>query len=173
MTLNLNTKAAILVLMCLPTSIWAQNTIQGKFINDNINQNNYIIFQKDSTFKYRLGFELYSDISCGKYTVKNDTISLFFTLGPENKDCNTENITSAIIGDTLSMKWRPEKLYLKHNKLYLIKNGIVQYKTERGQLDYKPNNTYRRKYLLFGMYQDRIKDTYYMVAEEDVKWKRH
>lgn len=47
-----------------------------------------IIFNPDSTFKYRLGYDVMHDIACGKYRLKNDTIFLFYETDLHDTMCN-------------------------------------------------------------------------------------
>ncbi|HEX8331011.1 MAG TPA: hypothetical protein VF622_00245, partial [Segetibacter sp.] len=72
----------ILQLLCLiiliPTFSIAQIRLQERFVRDAINENNYIDFNHDSTFKYRLAYHTFHDISCGDYKVIKDTIFLYY-----------------------------------------------------------------------------------------------
>ena len=156
-----------LMFLLFSIASYSQSFVAGKFTRDYYNSNNYIIFNLDLTFKYRYQYDLLSDISCGRYETKQDTIYMYYMSSMSDSNCNTEGIVSVMFSDTTTKKLRPNKLYFKGNKLYEIVNGKIFNKTEKHQIDFKPNGqlrSYRRKYLFFGPYQSKSKRTYYMTS---------
>jgi len=162
----------IIIQLLFSTLTYGQTQLIGKFVADHINENTYIIFNSDSTFKYRYSYDLFLDIKCGQYKTKGDTIYLTYTLGINDTACNTEHVMPLLASDTISN--RPKQLFLKGDKLYEIKNGEVVYRTEKFQPDWKvPKSSrkyYRRKYFLFGPLVSKSKKIYYMIRASKVKW---
>jgi hypothetical protein len=144
---------------------------KGKYINDAINENNYLIFNSDSSFKYRFSYHIMHDISCGNFKMSGDTIYLFYQTDLRDTDCNRE-IDAITHYDTSVLIMRRQKLLFKNDKLYEFEDGKV-IKKRRTQLSFKPPKAwgYRRKYLLFGPFVKTYKDTYYMITETKVKWR--
>jgi len=165
----------IIIQLFFSAVTFGQTQLVGKFIDDHINENTYIIFNSDSTFKYRYSFDLFLDIKCGQYKTKGDTIYLTYTSGINDTLCNTEQIMPLVASDTISR--RPTQLYLKGDKLFEIKDGKIVDRTEKFQPDWKvPKSSrkyYRRKYLLFGPLVSKTKKIYYMIAASKVKWTKH
>ncbi len=71
---------------------------------------------------------------------------------------------------------RPNKLFYKDNKLYKIDNGLVVYRTEKFEPDWKvPKSSrkyYDRKYWLFEPVVSNTHRTYYMVVASKAKWTK-
>ena len=163
-------KYPFIILSFLTTISMGQTRLTGKFINDNLNQNNYLELNADSTFKYRFSVCLIHDISCGTYSIVNDTIFLIHDTDLRNTTCNKEIDTTHF--DSTVVLGRPKKLFFRDDKLYNIEEGKI-IDTRKSELDFKPDKSlkYRRKYLLFGHYVKTFHDTYYMITESKVKWK--
>lgn len=161
----------IIILIFLSNLSYGQTGLIGKYVDDHINENTYIIFKTDSSFKYRYSFDLFLDIKCGQYQTKGDTIYLTYTQGINDTLCNSERIMPLVARDTVSR--RPEKLYYKDDRLYELdkKNKIID-KTSSDQLTFKPPEAwgYRRKFYLFGPYFKKSQPTYYMVIDSKAKW---
>ena len=140
----------------------------GKYINDGLNENNYIIFNSDSTFKYRFAVCLTHDIACGQYKMHNDTILMHYLTDMRDTCCN-KDIDADFHYDSSVNLTRPSKLFYKNEKLYDIENGKVRSKVV---LDSRPQkfSRYNRKYLFFGKFVND--DAYYMITESKVKWKK-
>ena len=160
----------LIFVIFIPTISIGQVRLTEKFINDAFNEKNYLIFHSDSTFKYRLAYHLFHDISCGQYKVVNDTIFLFYKTDLRDTICNTE-IDAATHFDSSLFHWRPEKLLFKDDKLYKFENGEPRIR-DKMELRYKPDKKlgYHRKYLFFGPWVKRLNDTYYMVVASKAKW---
>jgi hypothetical protein len=163
----------LLILIIIPTLSFGQPQLSQKFINDAINENNYIVFNSDSTFKYRFSYHLFHDISCGRYRVINDTLFLYYETDLRDTNCNKE-IDAQTHFDTGVLAFRPNKLFYKDEKLYKIEKGEIVYKTEKFQPDWgvpkSSRKYYRRKYFLFGPLVSKTKKTHYMTVASKVKW---
>lgn len=147
------TQRLIFIFLFISTAAFGQPNLIEKFVNDSYNENNYLIFYPDSTFKYRLAYHLFHDISCGQYKTVNDTIFLFYQRDLRDTFCNKE-VDAATHFDSSLFASRPNKLFYKENKLYKIDKGQVVYRTEKFQPDWEvPKSSrkyYHRKYWLFG-----------------------
>ena len=163
-------KYPFIILSFLTTISMGQTRLTGKFINDKLNPYNYLELNADSTFKYRFSVSVMDDISCGTYSVVNDTIFLIHNTDLRDTTCNKEIDTTNF--DSRVILGRPKKLFFRDDKLYNIEEGKVIYK-RKSELDFKPNKSfkYRRKYLLYGHYVKTFHDSYYMIIESKVKWK--
>jgi hypothetical protein len=129
------TQRLLFLILFIPTITSGQHKLNEKFINDSFNENNYLIFNPDSTFKYRLAYHLFHDISCGHYKVIKDTIFLFYESDIRDTFCNKEiDVTNF---DSSSLALRPTKLFYSDDKLYKIENGKVVNRTE----GFQPDNT--------------------------------
>jgi hypothetical protein len=135
---------------------------------------NYIILRPDMTFTFSYAVCLQRDIACGIYTINKDTIIFTYYSGITDTTCNTEKINLVDfdkngsyelignLGDTLS---RPNKLYLKNDKLYSIaQNGQIIFSLTDADKNYKPSKDekkyYRRKFLFFGHYVRKSNDAW-------------
>jgi hypothetical protein len=147
---------------------YGQGGPNGKYINDRLNESNYIIFNSDSTFRFRYAVSLLHDIACGQYEMHNDTIIFHYLTDMRDTCCNKE-IDPVINYDSFSNGFRQDKLFYENDRLYEIRNGKVKRKVE---VDSRPSKVteYHRKYLLFGKFV--IEDAYYMITEPKVKWKK-
>ena len=166
----------ILFIFCFISTItFGQPKLTEKFVNDSYNENNYLIFYPDSTFKYRLAYHLFHDISCGQYRTINDTIFLFYQSDLRDTFCNKQ-IDATTHFDSSLFVLRPTKLFYKDNKLYKIEKGKIVYRTEKYQPDWKvPKNSrkyFHHKYLLFGPLVRNTHQTYYMVVSSKAKWTK-
>ena len=162
--------ALIILFLLITTFTHGQNVPRGKYVNDRLNEYNYIIFNADSTFKYRYAVSLTHDIACGKYQMNNDTILLFYLTDMRDTCCNKDiDIDNDFQYDSLVIQMRPSKLYYKNEKLYDIVNGEVRQKVV---LDSKPPKTkgIHRKYLIIGQFVNT--DAYYMINESNAKWNK-
>jgi len=159
----------------VPIFSFSQPKLNEKFVNDAYNENNYLIFFPDSTFKYRLAYHLFHDISCGQYKTINDTILLLYKSDLRDTVCNNE-VDAATHFDSSLFVLRPTKLFYKDNKLYKMENGKIVYKTEKFEPDWKiPKSSrkyYYRKYWIFGHLVSKTHRTYYMVVASKAKWKK-
>lgn len=166
----MTTRLLILVFF-IPEIATGQVRLNEKFVNDAFNENNYLVFNRDSTFKYRLAYHLFHDISCGQYKVVNDTIFLFYRADLFDTTCNSEHVNADIHLDTSLFHLRPDKLFFKDDKLYKFEDGKVRMR-DKMELYYQPDKKlgYRRKYLLFGHWVKKLNDTYYMVVLSKAKW---
>jgi hypothetical protein len=160
----------------IPTISLGQIRLTEKFVNDAYNENNYLIFHGDSTFKYRLAYHLFHDISCGQYRIVKDTIFLFYNSDLRDTSCNTEHVDADTHLDTSLFRLRPTKLFYRNDKLYKIENGQTVDRTEKFEPDWKiPKSSrkyYHRKYWLFGPLVSNTKRTYYMVVASKAKWTK-
>jgi hypothetical protein len=156
----------LILFVFLATFALGQGKPVGKYINDGYNENNYLIFNSDSTFKYRLAYCLTHDIACGKYKIHNDTILLYYLTDMRDTCCNKE-IDAKIHYDSTVTLSRPVKLFYENEKLYMFNEGKVEKKMV---MESKPPKSwgYHRKYLIFGQYINN--DVYYMITESKVKW---
>ena len=160
-------KTCLIYLTLLLPVLSVRQGLKGKYINDYYNQDNYIIFNTDSTFKYRFEYHVMHDISCGTYRLKNDTIYLFYETDIRDTMCNKEIDISMY--DSAVKIFRPNKLFYKDQKLYKFEDGKILNRIEIDKRQPKAWG-YHRKYLLFGPYVK--KDIYYMITESQVKWLR-
>lgn len=87
----------IIILLFVTSSCFSQFTVPRKYINDAANENNYIIFNSDSTFKFRRSIHLMHDISCGTFKTIGDTIFLMYNTDLRDTICNREHINSPTI----------------------------------------------------------------------------
>lgn len=163
----------LLLFLIISTASFGQPKLTEKFVNDAYNENNYLIFYPDSTFKYRLAYHLFHDISCGQYKVVKDTIFLIYQTDLRDTSCNKE-VDAATHFDSSLFAARPSKLFYKEDKLYKIDKGEVVYRTEKYKPDWEvPKNSrkyYHRKYWLFGPLVSNTHRTYFMVAASKAKW---
>ena len=161
----------IILAFFIPTIAAGQVRLSEKFVNDAYNENNFLIFYGDSTFKYRLAYHLFHDISCGQYKVVNDTIFLFYKTDLRDTTYNTENVDPDTHLDTNLFHMRPNKLLFRDDKLYKFEDGKVRMR-DKMELHYKPDKElgYHRKYLFFGPWVKRLNDTYFMVVTSKAKW---
>ena len=161
----------LILVFFIPTISFGQVRLKEKFVNDALNHNNYLIFNDDSTFKYRLAYHLLHDISCGQYKVVNDTIFLVYKTDLRDTICNTENIDPSTHLDTNLFHMRPVKLFFKDDKLYKFEDGKVRMR-DKIEIHFKPDKKlgFHRKYLFFGPWVKQLHDTYYMVVESKTKW---
>ena len=166
-------KSLLFIFTIIPTLSFGQPKLNEKFVNDAYNENNYLIFYPDSTFKYRLAYHLFHDISCGKYKTINDTIFLLYQSDLRDTVCNKE-VDAATHFDSSLFALRPAKLFYKENKLYKIEKGQIVYRTEKFEPDWDiPKSSrkyYHRKYWLFGHLVSNTNWTYYMVIASKAKW---
>ena len=169
------TQRLLFIFLMLSTVSFGQPKLNEKFVNDSYNENNYLIFYPDSTFKYRLAYHLFHDISCGQYKTINDTIFLFYQSDLRDTVCNKE-VDAATHFDSSLFASRPNKLFYKDNKLYKIDKGEVVYRTEKFEPDWEiPKSSrkyYHRKYWLFGPLISNTHRTYYMVVASKAKWTK-
>ena len=158
----------IILFLFITTFANGQNGPKGKYINDRLNEYNYIIFNADSTFKYRYAVSLTHDIACGQFEMHSDTILLHFLTDMRDTCCN-KDIDADYHYDSLVTQMRPSKLYYKNEKLYEIVDGTVRQKIV---LDSKPPKTkgIHRKYLIFGQFMNT--DAYYMSNESNARWNK-
>ncbi len=167
------TQRLLFLLIVFPTLSFGQPKLNEKFVNDSYNENNYLIFHSDSTFKYRLSYHLFHDISCGQYKTINDTIFLFYQSDLRDTFCNNQ-VDAATHFDSSLFALRPNKLFYKDGKLYKIDKGQVIYRTEKFEPDWDiPKSSrkyYHRKYWLFGQLIANTHRTYYMVVDSKAKW---
>lgn len=165
-----------ILVFCIPTVSVGQIRLTEKFVNDAYNENNYLIFHADSTFKYRLAYHLFHDISCGQYKIVKDTIFLFYNSDLRDTNCNSEHVDADTHLDTSLFHMRPTKLFYKNDRLYKIENGKIVDRTEKFEPDWKiPRSSrkyYHRKYWLFGPLVSNTKRTYYMVVASKAKWRK-
>ncbi|MBX9838056.1 MAG: hypothetical protein K2X69_07030 [Silvanigrellaceae bacterium] len=166
-------KSLLFIFIVIPTLSFGQPKLNEKFVNDSYNENNYLIFYPDSTFKYRLAYHLFHDISCGKYKTINDTIFLFYQSDLRDTVCNKE-VDAATHFDSSLFALRPVKLFYNDNKLYKIEKGQIVDRTEKFEPDWgipkSSRKYYHRKYWLFGHLVSNTKQTYYMVVASKAKW---
>ena len=163
-------KIQIILFIFISFSAYGQNFPNGKYINDNLNEKNYIIFHTDSTFKYRYAVCLMHDIACGKYRMNNDTIILDYLTDMRDTCCNKE-IDGHFHYDSLMAYTRPIKLFYKKEKLYQFdENRKIKSKFVT---NIKPpkHTKFHRRYLIFGEFI--IDDAYYMITESKVKWRKN
>jgi hypothetical protein len=113
------TQRLLFIFAFISTFAFGQLKLTEKFVNDSYNENNYLIFYLDSTFKYRLAYHLFHDISCGQYRTINDTIFLFYRSDLRDTVCNKE-VDAAPHFDNSLFASTPNKLFYKDNKLYKI-----------------------------------------------------
>ena len=169
------TQRLLLIPLFISTVAFGQPKLNEKFVNDKYNENNYLIFYPDSTFKYRLAFHLFHDISCGQYKTVNDTIFLFYQSDLRDTFCNKEVNVATHFDSSLFIS-RPNKLFYKNNKLYNIDNGQVVDRTEKFEPDWDiPKSLrkyYHRKYWLFGPLVSNTQRTYYMIVASKAKWTK-
>ncbi|MEJ7693027.1 hypothetical protein [Daejeonella sp.] len=160
------------ILILLTATTIGQNRLVGKYFNDSLNENNYIVFNSDSTFKYRLGYELFHDISCGRWRTVKDTVFLTYLSYLRDLTCNNE-ISPSYPGDTGVVNLRPNKLYFNNGKLYTIEKIEQPKPLTSGTLIWGPPYAwgFRKKYYLFGPSVKKHKDRYYMISEAEVRWK--
>jgi hypothetical protein len=160
-------KTLIILSFVISNFSFGQTSPIGKYINDDINENNYLIFYSDSSFKYRYLQSLMSDIACGIYSFQKDTILLFYLSDMRDTMCNEEMIDAKIHYD--STLERPNKLFYYNDKLYLIRDDEIVRKVVTKT---KPPKSwgFHKKYFLFGPYINN--DAYYMITESKVKWKK-
>ncbi len=154
----------IIFILFFASVTYGQGGPSGKYINDCLNEYNYIIFNSDLTFKYRYAVCLTQDIACGQFEMHNDTILLHYLTDMRDTCCNKDN--EAVYDSSINLP-RPDKLFYKNEKLYEFKDGKVKSKVV---VDSRPSKftEYHRKYLLFGKFV--IEDAYYMITESKVKW---
>jgi hypothetical protein len=169
------TQRLLFISLFLSTVSFGQPKLNEKFVNDSYNENNYLIFYPDSTFKYRLAYHLFHDISCGQYKTVNDTIFLFYQSDLRDTFCNKE-VDAATHFDGSLFASRPNKLFYKDNKLYIIDKGQIVYRTEKFEPDWEVSKSsrkyYHRKYWLFGPLVSNTHRTYYMVVASKAKWTK-
>ncbi len=173
-------KCSLILFIVIPATSFEQpklqDKLQEKFVNDAMNESNYIVFKPDLTFKYRFGYHLFHDISCGHYKLIKYTIFLFYETDLRDTSCNKE-IDATIHFDSRLLVFRPEKLFYEDDKLYEIEKGRVLKRTERFQPNLKvPKSSkkyYRRKYFLFGPLISKTKRIHYMVAASKAKWRKY
>jgi hypothetical protein len=165
----MNRFSLLINLILLTFSSYSQP--QGKYFDDAINENNYITFYSDSTFKFRMMYHTMSEIACGKYYMIKDTIFFTYLSDMRNSSCNTEGVSVNDHYDSSMVVFRPNKLFYKDQKLYKFENGKIKNKVQFPS-KHKPAKCwgYHRKYFLFGPYVK--KDVHYMVHESKVKWKK-
>jgi hypothetical protein len=165
----------LFILLLISTVSFGQPKLDEKFVNDSYNENNYLVFCPDSTFKYRLAYHLFHDISCGRYKTVNDTIFLFYQSDLRDTVCNKE-VDAETHFDSSLFALRPSKLFHKNNKLYEIRNKRVVYRSEKFEPDWDVPKSYRkyyhRKYWLFGPLVSNSYPTYYMVVASQAKWTK-
>lgn len=169
------TQHLLFLLIVFPTLSFGQPKLNEKFVNDAYNENNYLIFHSDSTFKYRLAYHLFHDISCGYYKTINDTIFLFFQSDLRDTFCNNQ-VDAATHFDSSLFALRPSKLFYKDNKLYKINKEQIVDRTEKFEPNWEiPKSSrkyYHRKYWLFGPLVSKTKRTYYMIVVSKAKWTK-
>lgn len=146
---------------------YGQGGPSGKYINDRLNESNYIIFNSDSTFKYRYAVCLIHDIACGQYEMHNDTIIFHYLTDMRDTCCNKDVDADYHYESSINLP-RPDKLFYRNDKVYEFEDGQVRSEVV---MDSRPSksNRYHRKYLLFGKFVNS--DAYYMITELKVKWK--
>ncbi len=156
-------------ILLIASFTYGQGGPTGKYINDRLNESTYIIFNSDSTFRYRYAVCLLHDIACGQYEMHNDTIIFQYLTDMRDTCCNKEIDADFHYDSTIDLP-RPDKLFYKDEKLYEFRNGKVQ---SNVLVDSRPSKftEYHRKYLLFGKFV--IDDAYYMITESKVKWKKN
>lgn len=152
------------LLLSMTKSASGQTDILGKFIDYRLNTFNYIVLNPDHSFIYSRAVDIQRDISCGQYSIYNDTIKLFYKTNILDTTCNMEKINLVknentnsyfLLGSLDDTLARPKKLYFKENKLYWIEdNGHVKLTVAKEQVNYKPPKNerkfYYRKFLFFG-----------------------
>jgi hypothetical protein len=157
----------ILFILFITFVTYGQDKPSGKYINDGLNEYNYIIFNPDLTFKYRYAVCLTHDIACGQYEMHNDTILLHYLTDMRDTCCNKDIDADYHYESSINLP-RPDKLFYKNEKLYEFEDGKVRNEVV---MDSRPPtfNRYHRKYLFFGKFVND--DAYYMITESKVKWK--
>jgi hypothetical protein len=158
----------IIIILFLSVFTYGQGKPMGKYINDALNEKNYIIFNPDSTFKFRYSVCLTHDIACGKFEMHNDTIFLHYITDMRDTCCNKE-IDADFHYDSTLAYIRPEKLFYNNERLYTFEEGKIN---NTAILNTKPPRSwgYHRRFILFGPYIKH--DIYYMITETQVKWKK-
>ncbi len=159
----------IILYLFISFSTYGQINLRGKYIDDSLNEYNYLIFNLDSTFKYRYAFSLMHDIACGEYKINKDTILLYYLTDMRDTCCNKELDVAFHYNSSISLP-RPSKLFYRNEKLYMIENGKVINKLT---MNSRPQKSwgFHRKYIIFGEFVKN--DAYYMIPESKVKWRKN
>ncbi len=165
----------LILFIVIPTLAFGQPKLSEKFVNDSYNENNYLVFYPDSTFKYRLAYELFHDISCGRYKTVKDTIFLSYETDLRDTTCN-KLVDAETHFDSTLLSLRLTKLYYKDDRLYEIENGQILSRTRKEEIDWEVSKGtrkfYHRKYWLFGPLVTDSRKAYYMVIASKAKWKK-
>jgi hypothetical protein len=149
-----------LLLLIVPTLIYGQSALADHYVDDRINEDTYLRFNADSSFKFQYAYDLLSDHAAGRYRRHGDTLFLTYTTD-----------TTTIKRDNI---WpNADSLIIKGYFLYQIKNGQSREYEPQEIVHHKmpKNEHYKRKFILFGPWHSTWSQ-YYMVDEKYAKWKK-
>lgn len=151
----------LLILLCISLGLHAQTHLANQYVAEH-NDSTYIKFRPDSSFYYRYSYDLMQNRDTGKYKMVGDTIFLIYT-------------PFVTLEDYLTAKgFRPDTLFVKGDKLYLVRNSKIINKPDPTPLTFKPPHAwgYRRKYYLFGSYIPKKRSIYYMIDAHHISSKQ-